>query len=161
MSCMKTLSELTGTWTGTNGFRLMPEDQLAEYAATVSVSSGAGGHLTSVAYSWEHPADGRQEGLLVIGSTGEGDALTALWGDSWHQQPAPTVLSGSLHGGAVVELEVGYGGGWLWRIRLDASDADTLGLRMDNVVPAAHARDAVPAGPYPVMVMTVRRDRAA
>jgi hypothetical protein len=58
------LPDSAGTWIGTNGFRLMPGDPLAELPASVTVSTAAGGHLLSVAYRWEHPADGPQEGLL-------------------------------------------------------------------------------------------------
>jgi hypothetical protein len=80
------VTELLGAWAGTNGFRLMPGDSLHESPATAFVSTAAGGHLTLIAYAWQHPDDGPQDGLLLIGSTGEGDALTATWGDSWHQQ---------------------------------------------------------------------------
>ena len=82
------LSESTGTWTGTNGFRLMPNDPLAEFSATVTVATAAGGHLTSVAYSWEHPDDGPQDGLIVIGSADETGSLEA--GESCSTPPMPT-----------------------------------------------------------------------
>ena len=62
------LPNSVGTWVGTNGFRLMPGDPLVEFPALLTVTTAAGGHLTSVAYSWEHPDDGAQDGLLLIGS---------------------------------------------------------------------------------------------
>ncbi len=151
------LSAYAGTWTGTNGFRLMPHDPLAEFPAAVTVTIAAGGHLTSVAYSWEHPDDGPQDGLLVIGTAGEDASLIAMWGDSWHQKPAPMSLSGSYQGAAAIELEADYGGGWRWRIVFDTTDPDTLRMRMDNVVPAEQATAEISAGPYPAMIMDVRR----
>ncbi|SCF45333.1 hypothetical protein GA0074696_6161 [Micromonospora purpureochromogenes] len=39
----------------------------------------------------------------------------------------------------------------------DAADTATLRMRMDNVIPADQATAAMAAGPYPVMVMEVRR----
>ena len=131
------LSDLVGSWAGTNGFRLMPGDPLAEFPATATVTPYAGGHLTAVAYTWRHPDDGPQDGLIVAG------VGTALWADSWHQQPEPMTLPGA-DGGYQGE----YGDGFGWRICFDTSDAEVLRMRMDNV-PAS--------GPYPVMVMDLHR----
>jgi Protein of unknown function (DUF1579) len=151
------LSDFAGSWAGTNGFRLMPTDPFAELPATVTVTMAAGGHLTSVVYSWEHPDDGPQDGLLVIGSAGEDRSLMAMWADSWHQKPVPMSLSGGPAAGATFELNGDYGGGWGWRIVFDAADAENLRMRMDNVIPADQATAEIPAGPYPAMVMDVRR----
>ncbi|MGC4893347.1 hypothetical protein [Micromonospora sp. DT31] len=151
------LDEATGSWVGTSGFRLMPADPLAEAPAALTVGSAAGGHLTTVAYSWSHPDDGPQDGLLVVAAGDEPGSLVAWWGDSWHQQPTPMTLTGTAGGVPVVELSADYGGGWRWRITLDTADPATLRLRMDNVVPADQAGAETPAGPYPVMVTDVRR----
>jgi hypothetical protein len=151
------LPNSAGSWVGTNGFRLMPGDPLVEFPALLTVTTAAGGHLTSVAYSWEHPDDGAQDGLLVIGSADEDGSLVAMWGDSWHQKPAPMMLSGSRGTDATLELEGEYGGGWRWRVTLDASDAQRLRMQMDNVIPAERATADIADGPYPVMVMHTRR----
>ncbi|MGA5298446.1 hypothetical protein ACPCHT_00880 [Nucisporomicrobium flavum] len=151
------LSDFAGSWTGTNGFRLMPGDPLAEAPATVIVTTAAGGHLTLVAYTWVHPADGPQDGLIVVASAGEGGSLVAVWGDSWHQKPATMSLPGGPAGDATFEFTGDYGGGWGWRIRLDGTDADNLRVGMDNIIPAEYATAEKAAGPYPVMVMDVRR----
>jgi hypothetical protein len=151
------LSNSAGAWVGTNGFRLMPSDPLVEFAASVTVTTAAGGYLTSVAYSWEHPDDGAQDGLLVIGSADEDGSLVAMWGDSWHQKPTPMMLSGSRRTDATVELEAEYGRGWRWRVMLDASDAESLRIQMDNVIPAERVSADIPDGPYPVMVMHTHR----
>jgi hypothetical protein len=153
------LSELVGAWAGTNGFRLMPTDPLRELPATATVSTAAGGHLTLVAYTWEHPDDGPQDGVLLVGSTGEGEGntVTATWGDSWHQKPAPLSLSGSRAADGAVSLEAAYAGDWAWRILIEAGDDGELLLRMDNVIPESHATADMPAGPYPAMLMLARR----
>lgn len=147
--------DIAGTWAGTNGFRLMPNDTFAEFPARVTLTPAAGGHLTSVAYWWEHPDDGRQDGLLLIGRTSSDGSLVAMWGDSWHQKPAPMMLSGTERpsdgSGASLELEGDYGGGWRWRISIDTRDAANLRMQMDNVIPAEQATADIPPGPYPVM----------
>lgn len=153
---MTILSGATGAWTGANGFRLMPQDQFAESPATLTLATGAGGHLTTVAYTWAHPADGPQQGLLALGAGEEPGTVTGLWSDSWHQQPAARIMPGSVRDGNMVELEADYGGGWRWRIIIDATGA-TLQLRMDNVIPADQATAEIAAGPYPAMLMTLRR----
>jgi hypothetical protein len=135
----------------------MPGDPFAELPARVTVTSAAGRHLISVAYWWQHPDDGPQDGLIVIGRSGEGESLVALWGDSWHQKPAPMLLSGSRGTGATCEFEGDYGGGWRWRVIVDATDAENFRLEMDNIIPAEHATAEISAGPYPVMAMQTRR----
>jgi hypothetical protein len=151
------LADCAGSWAGINGFRLMPDHPLAERPATMIVTTAAGGHLTSVAYTWQHPDDGTQDGLLVIGAAGEDGSLVAVWGDSWHQKPEPMSLPGGSGAGETFEFTGDYGDGWEWRIVLDASDTETLRMRMDNVIPVSYATAEKPAEPYPVMVMAVRR----
>ncbi|HZL74194.1 MAG TPA: DUF1579 family protein [Propionibacteriaceae bacterium] len=151
------LPDSEGTWTGTNGFRLMPADPLAEFPARATVSHAAGGHLVSIAYWWEHPDDGPQDGFMVIGLADEGGSLVAMWGDSWHQKPTPMMFSGSRGTGGALELEGDYGGGWRWRVTFDATDTDNFRMQMDNVIPAEYATAEKSAGPYPVMLMQTRR----
>jgi hypothetical protein len=138
------------SWVGTNGFRLMPADPLADGPATATLTTAAGGNLTSFAYTWVHPADGPQDGLLVYGAGG-----TALWGDSWHQQPEPRRLEGSTDGAGGVDLACEYGGGWGWEISVRI-EPDVLRMEMRNVIPADQVDAGEVAGPYPVMVMELR-----
>ena len=56
--------------------------------ATADVSSTAAGGLTTIAYTWTHPDDGEQDGLLVRGPDDDLDSVIALWGDSWRKSPA-------------------------------------------------------------------------
>jgi hypothetical protein len=151
------LQDFVGSWIGTNKFRIMPSDPFAELPARLTLTHAAGGYLTSVVYRWEQPDDGPQDGLLVIGSGSEAGSLVAMWGDSWHQKPGPMFLSGTEASAATLELEGEWGGGWRWRIILDATDNVSLRLQMDNVIPASHATAEKPSGPYPTMVLNARR----
>jgi len=150
-------SDLAGSWSGTNGFRLMPNGELHEFPATASVTTPAGGHLALVSYTWQHPEDGPQDGVLVVGSAGESDTVTATWGDSWHQKPVPMVLSGHRTADGSLILEGTYGVDWTWRVRLESGEDGELRMQMDNVIPASHATADLPAGPYPAMVLQARR----
>jgi hypothetical protein len=146
-----------GAWRGSNGFRLMPTDELAHAAASAAVTTLAGGHDLFVTYEWAHPVDGPQEGALLVGSPyDDTQVVRAGWGDSWHQKPSILVLTGSLNGPRL-ELSAEYGGGWQWMITLEAGSADRLLMTMYNVVPAEFATDEASAGPYPVMVAEFRR----
>jgi hypothetical protein len=133
---MQLLAQHVGIWTGTNRFRLMPDDPPAGADATAQLSLGAGGNLAVLAYTWTHPDDGPQDGVLVLGPDESPGDLVALWGDSWHQQPAAKELRGHNQDR---ELTVGYSyeEGWWWRITLNADQRDVLRWRMDNVVPAS------------------------
>jgi hypothetical protein len=57
----------TGTWSGSNGFRMMPAGPFSTHASTATLSLAAGSSLVSFAYTWSHPVDGDQDGLLVAG----------------------------------------------------------------------------------------------
>ena len=93
----------------------------------------------------------------MIGPADQDGSLVALWGDSWHQKPAPMILSGIRATGATLELEGDYGGGWRWRVIVESTDAENLRMQMDNVIPTEHATAEISAGPYPVMIMQTRR----
>lgn len=151
------LQDFVGSWAGTNKFRLMPSDPFAELPARLTLTHAAGGYLTTVAYWWQHPDDGPQDGLLVVGSGSDSGSLVAMWGDSWHQKPPPMFLPGAAASDATLEFEGDYGGGWRWRIILDGTDDENFRLQMDNVIPADRATADKPSGPYPVMILTGRR----
>jgi hypothetical protein len=145
-------------WTGTNGFRLMPDDPLEARPAAATLSHVAGGHLTSLHYRWEHPTDGSQDGLLLVWTDDRAETAHAMWGDSWHQQPAPMHMSGRFDE-TTIYLDAGYGDEFRWRIVVEATDAETLRMLMHNVVPAKHASNDIPGGAYPVMVTELNRAR--
>lgn len=155
MTILAALTDRAGPWAGTNGFRLLPSDPLHDAPATAEVARKAGGNLVTVTYTWSHPDDGAQDGLLVMGAGGDPGAIIALWGDSWHQSPEPRVCPGIAEGG-VLTVGYEYAPGWHWEITVDPTDAAALRVRMDNVVPD-DAGEGTAAGAYPAMVMDLRR----
>jgi hypothetical protein len=145
----------TGSWVGTNEFRLMPDDPTHAAGAAAQVSRAAGGQVATIGYTWQHPEDGEQDGILLLGPDDDAEGVVALWGDSWHQSPAPKLLTGTTDGRRV-QLDYRYGGDWRWQISIDATDPEALSVQMDNVVPPSAAGDGA-SGPYPAMVARFRR----
>jgi len=154
-----------GTWSGTNAFRMVPGHPPHEAPMTATVVAG-GSVLTALAYTWAHPDDGPQEGLLALGDGADGAdgadtadgaagpvSVAGLWGDTWHQTPTPTTVEGEVAAGV---LTAGYeyvAGAWAWRIVLDLSRPGELGLRMDNVGLSGAGADATT---YWAMAATLR-----
>ena len=145
---MRVFADHVGSWAGTNEFKLMPDDEPAAADFTADVSVAAGSNLVALSYTWSHPADGAQDGLLTVGLSEEPSIAVALWADSWHQSPTAAVMTGVLQG-AVVTFTYEYAERWVWRTVLDATDPGALTLRMDNVVPDG--------APYPAMLAALRR----
>lgn len=137
------------TWAGSNDFRLMPTDPVATSDAAATFGVAAGGNVATLGYTWTHPADGPQEGVIVLGR-GEGDGEYAvLWADSWHQATARTFAATA--DGDTLRFDYLYGETWRWEVQLTVT-ADALGLVMRNVVPEG-ADEGMQAGPYDAMVM--------
>jgi hypothetical protein len=133
-----------GELTGTATFRLMPDDEPVAGASSLSASVVAAGRALEMAYTWTHPDDGEQAGLLLLGIPGPDRAVSAAWVDSWHQ-PFVTPLVGSASvSGARALYE--YAPGWFWEIELEVSDARPT-LVMRNVPPES---EAGPDGAYQV-----------
>lgn len=152
---MQLLTRHAGTWAGTNRFRLMPDDSPAGASATAQLSLGAGGNIAMLAYTWRHPDDGAQDGLLMLGSDESPGGVVALWGDSWHQTPAAKQLRG-VTGHHTLTVGYAYAEGWEWRITLSADQPDMLRWRMDNVVPPS-ASGTAEAVTYWAMAGELRR----
>jgi hypothetical protein len=130
------LQSYHGPWTGTNRFRLRPNDEPYAAPMTAHLESGAGNTLTLLRYTWTHAESGPQDGLMLLGSGESPGEVVALWGDSWHQAPAARRMNGTAEP-SLVTVAAEYGEGWEWRIVIDVVDPEVLHLRMDNVVPAS------------------------
>jgi hypothetical protein len=148
---MDTFARHLGTWQGTNDFRLMPTDPFHTAPAEATLLMAAGGNLATIAYTWAHPADGEQDGLLVVGPGEEEGTVVAFWGDSWHQHPSPKMLLGTIENG-LITLDYEYGEGWRWQIFVDVTGDALLQLRMDNVVPDAGEESDFRGAVYSAMV---------
>jgi len=155
---MQIFARHLGSWHGSNGFRLMPNDPVHSAPAGATVLRAAGGALASITYNWSHPTDGVQGGLLVVGpgdDHGDG-SVVAFWADSWHQHPSPRTLLGSSEGNSV-SVGYEYEAGWWWRIVVGLGDPDALTIRMENVVPESAGNADFAGGAYPAMVMSLTR----
>lgn len=130
---MNTLSSTVGEWRGTCSFRLMPTDELAPGPSTATASTEADGWAWRLSYTWTHPEDGPQVGVLLVGTPDEQDAVGAAWVDSWHQKPQLGLLTGTA-GDAGVHLAMTYAGDWGWTIDVKPY-GDGLRMTMHNVVP--------------------------
>lgn len=145
------------TFEGTCAFRLMPYDDLAGGPSTATFAEVGQGQVL-LTYTWTHPEDGPQHGVLLVGSPEDLDvAVTATLADSWHQKPGLMNLTGVVSGDTI-ELASQYAGDWGWQITLTGVGTDRPGMIMRNVVPES-ALDQLPAdaprvdaGPYDVMV---------
>ena len=144
------LLSTAGSWHGTNAFRLMPTDEPYSARAIATVTPEPGDAL-SIRYTWVHPADGEQRGLLVLADAGEG-RVAALWIDTWHQPTARVVECEASPDGSAA-LEYVYADVWRWQIEVRAG-AD-LRVTMRNVVPDV-GEDFV--GPYDAMLTELQRD---
>lgn len=150
---MNPLKEHHGTWSGTSTFRLMPTDDFANGPSSATSVAEADGWGWSLRYTWVHPEDGAQSGLLLIGSPDDDGSVNAAWTDSWHQKPHLALLTGTV-ADAGVDLETEYAAGWLWRISVRPAE-DGLAMQMVNVVP--DRGEEGPGGPYVVMDATWSR----
>ena len=151
---MNPLKDVTGAWTGTASFRMMPTDEFAEGAATASSDSEAAGWGWSLRYTWVHAEDGEQSGLLLVASPTDDGAITAAWIDSWHQKPYLQAFTGTFTEG-VVDVSAEYAPGWVWRIVV-GPEGDGLRMVMHSAVPEGHGDFA---GSYPVMEFALARSR--
>ena len=133
-----------GIRSGSNAFRLMPEDDLFHAPSSLDVRHTAAGRAALLTYSWVHPEDGGQTGTLMLGTTGDDGVRTAGWVDSWHQ-PVVALLTGT---DALLGYE--YAPGWRWEVEVSATD-DAVTMAMHNVVPDG---DDGPGGRYVVMQAT-------
>ncbi len=153
---MREFDRHQGAWAGTNAFRLAPADPPQHAPISASISRAAGGHITQIAYSWAHPEDGAQDGLLVLGPGAEPSTVEAFWADSWHQSPQPRTLEGSTEGG-VITVGYDYSGEWRWEIVVELSAEDQVVLTMNNVVPESAATAEISAGLYAAMRAVLTR----
>ncbi|MSP73264.1 MAG: hypothetical protein EXR76_14060 [Myxococcales bacterium] len=89
---------------------------------------------SSLTYTWTYrgaPHTGRMDFV------GQPAALRCVWHDTFHAATAMT-FHGRLEGARLVAYgtyPAGEGPDWGWRIELDCTDPDHLGLRMFNIMP--------------------------
>jgi hypothetical protein len=132
------LSQLVGTWKGTNRLYVpwMPE-KIKESLSTAIVRSKMNDQFLSVEYSWAFD-DERQEGLLIIGCDPKSDAVQAVWTDSWHSKDVLMLCNGKFADDGSISVFGKYSvpdhPDWGWRTMIIPSD-DRFRYVMHNVTP--------------------------
>lgn len=140
--------------TGICGFRLMPADAPAEGSSSAAVSTI--GEALLLRYTWVHPDDGEQEGVLLVSGKPEDGPVTATLFDTWHQHLGSMTLTGQRTEDGGARLEATYLEEWGWQVEVTLGDAGAT-MVMRNVVPEP-ALGMLPqgdpsseAGPYDAM----------
>ena len=134
-------------FSGTNRFRMYPTDEYVGTESDAVLRAVADGCGHSLEYTWVHPTDGPQSGVLLFGLPEADGSVTASLLDSWHQRTGPVTLTGRERNGRI-EVGYEYGGGWGWRIDLGPTPQG-WSMTMSNVIP--RDADGLAEGPYEVM----------
>jgi hypothetical protein len=126
------LANAVGSWSGVSRLNLThlpPEERVSEWPTTATVRSVNDEYLV-LDYTWTY--EGKDErGTMLIASSQARDETTIGWTDSWHQNTAVMLLTGSgasradCYGVFHVEGHPDWG----WRIAVSL-ERDTLVVRM-------------------------------
>lgn len=153
MSIHQKLSDLVGSWKGTNRlYTPWLEQKLHESPSTANVRSKMNGQFLSIEYTWSHDGE-PQEGLLVLGCDPKSDAVQAVWTDSWHSKNVLMLCNGTADENGNVSVTGYYSvpenPDWGWRTELHPA-SDSFLYRMYNISPdgdedLAVETDLVPA----------------
>lgn len=122
--------------TGTCGFRLMAADDLAEGPSTAAVT--VIGEALLLRYTWVHPVDGEQEGVLLVSGKPEDGPVTATLFDTWHQHPGVMALTGERTPDGGARLEATYLEEWGWQVDVALGEVEAS-MVMRNVVPESRS----------------------
>lgn len=148
MSVPESLSNLDGTWAGTNRLWLMPGEPVRECDTTLFVTQVAQEKLVALHNRWAYEGSA-QDGLLLVGQNPQSLALKGTWIDSWHMQHEMMALEGGLAPDGRVTLRGSYaaphGPDWGWQIELVPGPGDTFRMVMHNISPTGGAYLAVEA----------------
>src|SRR4051812_27291065 len=89
------MAPVTGSWTGTNRLRVMPDDPYDASNSIVRVEVVAGGNAAVINYTWRRDGTA-QDGVMILTNGTEPETVKAIWIDSWHQNPQWIELDGKL-----------------------------------------------------------------
>ncbi|MEO8573830.1 MAG: DUF1579 family protein [Pyrinomonadaceae bacterium] len=126
MNVDKKLSNLVGTWKGTNRLHTpwMPK-KIHESESTAVVRSKMNGQFLSIDYTWSYEGE-TQEGMFVLGCDAKGDEAQAVWTDSWHSKNVLMLCNGTVDGNGGISVTGHYAvpenPDWGWRTQIAADD---------------------------------------
>ena len=138
MSIDQKLSDLVGSWKGTNRLHTtwLPE-KLKESESRTEVRSKMNGQFLSVEYTWSYEGT-PQEGMLIIGRDSKSDAVQAVWTDSWHSKDVLMLCNGSASDDGRISVTGSYSvpdhPDWGWRTEITPGDG-TFRYAMYNISP--------------------------
>ena len=145
MSVSISLDELVGDYEGT--YRLIRSWETPPQSDSQSVASivpVARGRFLTMRYTWA--IDGTpHEGMLLLGREQGGNAVSAVWVDSWHMSEKPLICTGRLDDGTITVVgsyAAPPGPDWRWRTELVPGDG-TLLITMYNISPGGEEELAV------------------
>lgn len=146
MSLDQKLSDIVGSWKGTNRLHVpwMPE-RLKESESTAVVRSKMNGQFMSIEYTWSFDGE-PQEGMLILGSDPKSDAVQAVWTDSWHSKDVLMLCNGSVAPTGSISVIGSYAvpdhPDWGWRTEITPTN-DGFRYAMYNVTPEGAEEIAV------------------
>lgn len=139
---------LAGEWRGTYSLWFEPGTpvRICDTEARVQAIAGDAFHLMT--YTWEFEGEGKEGALFLSGND---QAASMTWGDSWHMAPDPMVCQGRLEEEDSKLVFPGtYPTGpdtpdWGWRTELKRVDGDGLVMEAYNITPEGEEAIAVRA----------------
>jgi hypothetical protein len=122
MSVDKKLSDLVGTWKGTNRLHVpWMDEKLKESDSTAVVRSKMNGQFLSIEYTWSFDGEA-QEGLLILGCDSKCEAVQAVWTDSWHSKDVLMLCNGTVDSDGKISVMGNYSvpehPDWGWRTEI-------------------------------------------
>lgn len=137
MSIPTTLAGTAGKWEGVYKLWFDAGAPVTECATTAEIATAAAGRFLALRYNWAH--EGKAvEGFLMLGDDPAAKSCVATWVDSFHNSDRMMPCVGALAGDGPVSVRGDYPPeypGWAWRTELSHPGADSLVMRMFNIMP--------------------------
>ncbi len=139
MSIPENFKKLTGEWQGKNLLYTtwIEENPVRESESAAKVDLAGNAKFLKIQYDWIYENE-NQEGLLLIGSEKESDAVKAFWIDSWHMGDKFMTCDGNFSGDSILMkgfYEVPNHPDWGWRTDIIFDNENSFKIVMYNVTP--------------------------
>lgn len=140
------LSELVGSWKGTNRLHTpWLDEKIKQSDSSARVQSKMNGQFLSIEYTWTFDEE-PQEGMLILGCDLKSDAVQAVWTDSWHSKNVLMLCNGAIDADGNVSVVGSYSvpenPDWGWRTELRRGN-DSFRYLMHNISPEGEEDIAV------------------
>jgi len=147
MSVNQKLTDLVGSWKGTNRLYVpWMDEKIKESNSGAVVRSKMNGQFLSIEYTWTFDGE-PQEGMLLLGCDPNSDAVQAVWTDSWHSKDVLMLCNGNSSDDRISvtgSYAVPDNPDWYWRMEVaPGAGKDSFQFLMFNVSPEGIAEPAV------------------